>query len=488
MRLFFRFLVLVLWLALLAVGCSVSSPSSPPISAPPGDGVGATPGGVQDMSFARELVAQGRVPPPEALLVEAMFSEYDLPITGEPCDRVFCLRGALGIAPTLDNVASGWMQVGLSSNISAEEVAGSSLTLVLVIDISGSMGGGSSDNDYPTYLAIAQGLIDELIPHLGADDEVAVVTFGSSAQTVLRFTPGDQSSEILNVVRRLSPGGSTSLEAGLRTAYSLMDEAEGEGEQRLMLFSDERPNVGATSPTSFEELISEGARNGVGLTIFGIGDNLGTALFDVMAKTRGGNAFSLQDGEDITRIIEQDWPYLAYPVAYDLDITLAPAGGFETAEGYGFPVNNAEARLQVATVFLSQRRGALLVRFTPPPSGELDDFGVAGLLSYQPPNGSAVSGTFEANYDGVSLDSRGQYFAQPSVAKSVALAVLVSNLRRAAEDYQEGVVDLAVERVERALARFEADVEALEGGGLEPEVRFTEELLALMRQNAPVGF
>ncbi|MDZ7705454.1 MAG: VWA domain-containing protein [Trueperaceae bacterium] len=483
-RLFFRPLTLALLFVVVAAGCELSSP----VSAPPGGDLGATPGGVQDMSLARELVAQGRVPPPEALLVEAMFSEYDLPISGAPCERALCLRGALGIAPTLDNLASGWMQVGLSSNVDPAVLEGSSLTLVLVIDVSGSMGGGTGDNDYPTYLALAQGLIEKLVAELGPDDEVAVVTFGSSAQTVLRFTPGDQQDEILSVVRRLSPGGSTSLEAGLRTAYSLMEEAEGAGERRLMLFSDERPNVGATSPTAFEALIAEGARAGIGLTIFGIGNTLGAELFDVMARTRGGNAFSLQDGADITRIMAQDWPYLAVPIAYDLDITLAPAGGFAAAEGYGFPVGDDEAALRVATVFLSQRRGALLVRFTPPPSGELNNFAVAGLIAYDTPDGLPVSGTFEASYDGVALDSRGQYFAQPSVAKSVALAVLVSNLRQAAEDYRVGAAERAVDRVTRALARFEADVAALAEGGLEPEVRFTRDLLELMRRGAPVGF
>ena len=70
-------------------------------SGPPGGEFGATQGGVQDMSLARELVAQGRVPPPEAFVVEAMFSEHDLPIAGPPCQTTLCLRAAMGIAPAI---------------------------------------------------------------------------------------------------------------------------------------------------------------------------------------------------------------------------------------------------------------------------------------------------------------------------------------------------------------------------------------------------
>ena len=48
-------------------------------------GGGATPGGVQDLSLAREYVARGVVPPAEALLVEGMLSEHDLPLEGDSC-------------------------------------------------------------------------------------------------------------------------------------------------------------------------------------------------------------------------------------------------------------------------------------------------------------------------------------------------------------------------------------------------------------------
>ncbi len=44
--------------------------------------MGATQGGVQDMQLARELIASGMVPPPEAFTVEGMFSEHVLPLAG----------------------------------------------------------------------------------------------------------------------------------------------------------------------------------------------------------------------------------------------------------------------------------------------------------------------------------------------------------------------------------------------------------------------
>src|SRR5262245_55915054 len=74
-----------------------------------GGGFGATPGGVKDMRFARELIAEGQVPPAAALLVEGMFSEHDLGLTGAPCNDTLCLRAGLGIAPDRDGDTRGWL-------------------------------------------------------------------------------------------------------------------------------------------------------------------------------------------------------------------------------------------------------------------------------------------------------------------------------------------------------------------------------------------
>src|SRR5688572_13794606 len=80
-------------------------------------GFGATPGGVKDMGIARELIANGQIPPPDALLVEGMFSEHDLGLAGPLCERVLCLRAASGIAADDAGETRGWVQIGLSSTI-----------------------------------------------------------------------------------------------------------------------------------------------------------------------------------------------------------------------------------------------------------------------------------------------------------------------------------------------------------------------------------
>src|SRR5262245_16200357 len=109
------------------------------------DDFGATPGGVKDMTIARELVANGPIPPPEALLVEAMFSEHDLPLSGAPCSMTLCLKAGAGVAPDRAGVSHGWLQVGMSSNVDPETWQRPPTTFILTVDVSGSMGWGGDN-------------------------------------------------------------------------------------------------------------------------------------------------------------------------------------------------------------------------------------------------------------------------------------------------------------------------------------------------------
>ena len=139
---------------------------------------------------------------------------------------------------------------------------------------------------------------------------------------MLDFTPGDQHERLLDAIVALQSEGSTNMEARLETAYRLAASSRRENSRRLFLFTDVQPNVGATSASAFENLVARGAAADIGLTVFGVGVGLGPEVFGAISRVRGGNAFTLFGSRDVTRILEQEWPYLASPVAYDLTLEL----------------------------------------------------------------------------------------------------------------------------------------------------------------------
>jgi len=468
---------------LFAAGCSDLNPaaSSSLVSGPPGPGGGATQGGVQDMRLARELVANGRVPPPEALLVEGMFSEHDLPLAGDPCARPLCLRGGLGW-----EAGYGWIQIGLSSSIDMETFRRPALGLLLLVDVSGSM--GWTYGEYGTGASVTRALLLDLAGRFGPQDAVAIATFNSTAHRVLDFVPGD-SEEVRATIETLGAGGSTNMEAGMLLAVDMFAEADlGTEEKRVILVTDAQPNVGATEPSSFLHLAATLKDRGVGLTVIGAGMGLGPAVMTAMTDLRGGNGFSIASAGDVTPFMADNWPWMVSPIAYDLTAEVLPAAGFSVDAGYGFPERGRA--LRAATVFLSKRRGALVLRLS---GGDLPGFAARVNLGYVNPDGDAVAEVLDLEApSGAAPDALGHWFEQYAVEKSTALALLVDGMHAAAALYGSDPSE-AVGLMTDVADRYQQDADALaaQGRGDESDLRregkLAHDLLQLMEEGAPQG-
>jgi Ca-activated chloride channel family protein len=445
-----------------------------------GSEFGATQGGVQDMGLAREMIAAGFVPPPEAFVVEGMFSEHDLPVTGPACETVLCLRAAAAIAPDADDKRAGWLQIGMSSTIDPDAFVRPSQTIVAVVDVSGSMSWGyhAVDAGYSAPGELSRDLLSAIAHELGPHDRIAIVTFGSNVHDVLGFVPGGDPA-VDAAIAALSEDGSTNMEAGLERGYELARDADFvTDETRVMLFTDAQPNVGATGSDDFEAIARQGADDGIGLTAFAMGVGMGQDVLLGMSHLRGGNAFSLFEADDVDALMADSWPWMVSPIAYDLHVDVAPADGFTPAAAYGFPDDGAPG-LDVATVFLSRRRGAMLVELAPGEGVDVDALSATATIAYHTPDGHAVSELVGAGYDGGPY--RSAWYGQPGVQRTVALALLVDGMGDAAADYATDPA-AAIDRMTAVDARFTADVAG--DDDLAAEVELSHQLLALMVDGA----
>jgi Ca-activated chloride channel homolog len=449
---------------------------------------GATPGGVKDMGIARELIANGQIPPPDALLVEGMFSEHDLGLVGPLCERTLCLRAASGIAPDAGGETRGWVQVGLSSTIDPDAWRRPSTTFVMTVDVSGSMGWGYGDDEYPTPGEVARAILGELGPRLTAADRVAIVTYGSEVAVPLPLTRGDD-PRYLAEVGELSENGSTNMEAGLERAYAIARGAvaDGETEQvRILLYTDVQPNVGATEPSQFERMVAAGADGGVGMTVLALGVGIGPEVLRSMAHLSGANAFSLFRFDDVETFIADEWPWFTTPIAFQLRLSVTPAEGFRVDQKYGFPTGEEPVGLEVDTIFLSKRKGALLFSMAPAEGTDLTSLRADMSLSYLTADGEPVVEPLVTAYGGQPLDERGQYFQQPATARATALALLVSGMHAAAAAYASDPAEAEL-LMRSTHTRFAADATTLADPSLDPEVSLSSALLDLIISRAPQG-
>ncbi|MBK9035658.1 MAG: VWA domain-containing protein [Myxococcales bacterium] len=448
----------------------------------PGD-FGATPGGVKDLHLARDLIARGLVPPAAALPVEGMFAEHDLGLAGPPCPDTLCLRGGLGIAPGADGVPRGWVQVGLSSTIDPATYVRPATTFIYTVDVSGSMGW---DSGAGTPGELSRRLLRGLAPRLTARDQAAIVTYGSSVTTALAPIAGDQQLTIQRAIDRLGEGGVTDMEAGLARAYELgrAARAAGRGNVRIVLFTDVQPNVGATTPSQFDRIVTDGATAGVSLTVVALGLGIGPEVLQSIADQRGGNAFGLITAADVDTFLADEDPWFAAPIANALRVGVRTAPGVGIDAPYGFPVGFAEdPTMKVESVFLSKRKGALLVALA---GDDLTGLTAQLELTYLDPAGVQHGGAIPLARGDATLDDRGQWFEQEATARTTALALITTAMRDAADAYATSHAE-ADAILRPALARFEADAAALAAPDLPVEVDLAQDLLRLIELGAPQG-
>jgi Ca-activated chloride channel family protein len=449
------------------------------------DDFGATPGGVKDLTLARELIAAGQIPPAEALLVEAMFAEHDLGLTGPPCNETLCLKAGAGVAPDLAGVDHAWLQVGMSSNVDPDTWQRPATTFIYTVDVSGSMSWDyTGDQPAPSRLALA--LLHALTDELDAQDEVAMVTYGSSIDTPLPITRGDQHAAVHAAIADLHEDGSTNMEAGLARAYELgvAARARGRDHVRIVLFTDTQPNLGATTPSEFETYVAAGAEDGVEITVIALGLGIGAEVLAGMSHLRGANAFSMVDNDDTAIFMDESYPWFTTPIAYDLSLAVTPSAGLTVDRAYGFP--SEETELAVSTVFLSKRKGALLVSLAPGDATALDTLSANLDLAYTTPAGTPRGEALHVERGGAPLDERGQWFGQTSVASTTALALLVAGMHDAAEAYASDPVT-AQTIMQAAYDRYAEDAAASEDLQLAIEVDFAAAMLQLIIDRAPQG-
>ena len=340
------------------------------------DAIGATPGGAKDIASARDHIMAGEVPNPQTFTPEGLFSEHDLPLPStRPCKQVLCLSTA---ATTADLAAQPEVrvlaQLGFSSNLEAKTWQREPLNLVAVIDKSGSMSGEPLDT--------VKASLHQLIDQLGPTDQLSVVLYGDRSHVHLSPTPIRDRAALHRSIDQIASAGSTSMEEGLRVGYEVARKsAPGfHGRTRLMLFTDERPNVGATDKGSFMTMARDASRGGVGLTTIGVGTHFGAELATAISSVRGGNLFFFPRVADMKAKFQKDFDTLVTELAFDLNLKVKPSPGYRMVGIYGLPGDllkrtpDGGVEMTVETLFLSRERGGIFFAFAPeagalPPQG-----------------------------------------------------------------------------------------------------------------------
>ena len=262
-------------------------------------------------------------------------------------------------------------QLSFASGLDPATFKRPALNLVAVVDKSGSMSGRP--------LLTVRASLRTLVTQLGPRDRLAIVLYGDTTHVYLPSTPVADKDALIARIDAIASAGSTNLEAGLRLGFEVARAAratEGfEGLSRVMLFTDERPNVGATDARSFMGMARRASAEGVGLTTIGVGTHFGAELAAQVSSVRGGNLFFFPGVEEMTERFRAELDTLVVELAYDLRLRLTPGPGHRIVGLYGLPGDLLQRtpegglEMTVETVFLSRRRGGIFVALAPDGAG-----------------------------------------------------------------------------------------------------------------------
>lgn len=332
----------------------------PPMA--PAPSMGATPGGAQDVAYFRDRVADGELPLPQTFTPEGLFSEHDLPVsTTGGCQLTFCVETeSMPVSLLVANDVEFLGQLGFSSGLDPKTFKRAPLNLVAVVDRSGSMDGAP--------LELVRASLREVVGQLGPDDQISIVGYESTAHVMLRPTQIQDRKAILRAIDDLVSGGATAMEDGLEVGFELAERSakKFQGSTRVMLFTDERPNVGRSDAGSFMAMARAASKRGVGLTTIGVSTHFGAELAQQISSVRGGNLFFFPDAHAMRDKFADEFDTMVTELAYELELAVAPAPGLKITGVYGVPGTALEWRddtivLNVETIFLSRRKGAIYV-------------------------------------------------------------------------------------------------------------------------------
>ncbi len=352
--------------------------------------LGATVGGAQDIRFVRSLIESGQIPDSASFTPEGLFSEHDLPIGGSaPEGWLFDIASQ---AVPFDSKAQPDVQVlaqlGFVSGIDAATFNPAPLNLVAVVDKSGSMSGQP--------LELVRKSLTQAVSQMGIGDQLSIVLYGRTTHVHLEPTKVNANSraQILDSINRIQSHGSTAMEAGLQLGYEVaknsMDSFE--GKTRLMLFTDERPNVGRTDSHSFMGMATEASESGIGLTTIGVSTHFGAELAEKISSVRGGNLFYFNDEAAMEKTFSKEFDTMVLELAYDMNLRIAASDGMKITGLYGIPGDavtweeDGSLNLEVSTIFASRNKGAIYVGF-----GQTND-------SQHTPSTNAVIGNASITY------------------------------------------------------------------------------------------
>jgi len=250
-----------------------------------------------------------------------------------------------------------YASIDVTADDSEGDATRAPLNLALVIDRSGSMRGKKISK----VREAAHTFVEMLEP----DDRLSIVTYQSQASVDLRprRVIEAQTEQMHATIDGIRAGGGTNIEAGVRQARRLLTANQTDASvNRILLLSDGKPTVGASSIGQLSRLAKSAAGQDVSVTTMGVGLDYNEQLLTRMANVGGGNYYFIDAPDKVVSKFQKELGGLAETVAKSTSLVIDLGDDIELGEVHGYPSDTSDGRvrLSLSEFFAGQTKSVLL--------------------------------------------------------------------------------------------------------------------------------
>jgi Mg-chelatase subunit ChlD len=187
-----------------------------------------------------------------------------------------------------------------------------SVALILVMDVSGSMGGGpggASKMDLAKEAALAA------VELLGEYDQIGILAFDDHNQWMVRPTFASDLTPIEDAISRMQPGGGTEIYPALKEAFDSVAPLDAKVKHIILLTDGEAPRG------PYEDLAKQMEASQVTLSTVGIGSDADTNLLQELANLGHGRYYDGNDPFDLPQLLVKETQQVQRAAIVEEDFT-----------------------------------------------------------------------------------------------------------------------------------------------------------------------
>jgi len=202
-----------------------------------------------------------------------------------------------------------------------------SVALMLVVDVSGSMGGGpggASKMDLAKEAAIAA------VELLGEYDQVGVLAFDDQNHWMIQPTFASDLTPIEEAIGRMQPGGGTEIYPALKESYQAIAPIDAKVKHIVLLTDGQAPRG------DYPGLMQQLRDSQVTLSTIGIGTDADTQLLQELAQLGNGRYYDGNDPFDLPRLLVKETQQVQRAAIVEQDFTPIAVASSPATAGIDF--------------------------------------------------------------------------------------------------------------------------------------------------------